>query len=78
MVNWNRIAAIWLVAFFTVFAATTGAGIPENSVILSSFLGGVIQGGLAAAQEYKREADLQGDAPPPLSASKPLAAFTLF
>lgn len=63
-INTHRILANAGIAFFTVAAATVGAGVGDGQALLAGFLGAVIQGGLAACQELKAEADRESDTPP--------------
>lgn len=74
-----RIAANGAVAFFTVLGATVGAGAGDMLALKAACIGGFIQGGLVAAQEWKRQEE--SEQPPPREykpPAAPLPSFTLF
>ena len=73
-INTNRILANGAVGFFTALLPLIAVlGLSMESLQLA-LLGAIIQGGLAAAQEYKKEADTYGNSPPTY---EPPAALSL-
>lgn len=60
----NRILANGAVGFFTALMPLIAlAGLTEQTLYLA-FLGAFIQGGLSAAQEYKKETERLASSPP--------------
>lgn len=78
-INTHRILANAGIAFFTVAAATVGAGVGDSQALMAGFLGAVIQGGMAACQELKLEAERASDIPTRKRTGEPKSPlYTLF
>lgn len=63
-INNNRILSNGFVGFFTALLPLIAISGFTESAFIYAIMGATIQGGLAAAQEYKKEADKNSEYPP--------------
>lgn len=68
-IAWERIAANFMVGFFTAFAAISLIdGLPQAKLIEAGAIGGILQGGLAASKDLLQQTEGQKKGSGPLLA----------